>query len=52
MEAIEKEGRLGDSIHALRRLASDDLKLAEVLRTFRILCPGPFSHISSRGGSV
>ena len=37
VEAIEKEGRLRDLIHALRRLASDDPKLAEVLRTFRIL---------------
>ncbi len=37
VEAIEKEGRLQDLVHALRRLSLDDPKLAEVLRTFRLL---------------
>ncbi|MEJ5378495.1 MAG: hypothetical protein WHX93_18145 [bacterium] len=37
VEAIEKEGRVQDLIHALRRLSTEDQKLAEVLRSFRLL---------------
>jgi hypothetical protein len=37
IEAIEKEGRLRDLIMALRRLASEDKKLADVLRSFGLL---------------
>ncbi len=37
VEAIEKEGRVQDLVHALRRLAGEDPKLAEILRTFRLL---------------
>ncbi|MEJ5378492.1 MAG: hypothetical protein WHX93_18130 [bacterium] len=37
VEAIEKEGRVQDLVHALRRLATEDQKLAEVLRSFRLL---------------
>ena len=37
IEAIEKEGRLRDLIAALRQLAREDPKLAEVLRSFRLL---------------
>ncbi len=37
IEVIEKEGRLRDLIAALRQLAREDPKLAEVLRSFRLL---------------
>jgi len=37
IEAIEKEGRLKDLINALRRLASEDKRLADVLRSFGLL---------------
>ena len=37
IEAIEKEGRLRDLIRALRRLASEDKRLADVLRSFGLL---------------
>lgn len=37
VEAIEKEGRVQDLVHALRRLAGEDPKLAEILRTFHLL---------------
>ena len=37
IEAIEKEGRLRDLIRALRRLAEEDKKLADVLRSFGLL---------------
>lgn len=37
IEAIEREGRLIDLIRALRKLAFEDKKLAEVLRSFGIL---------------
>ncbi len=37
VEAIEKEGRVQDLVHALRRLSMEDQKLAEVLRSFRLL---------------
>ena len=37
IEVIEKEGRLRDLIKALRRLASEDKKLADVLRSFGLL---------------
>ncbi len=36
VEAIEKEGRVQDLVHALRRLSMEDQKLAEVLRSFRL----------------
>jgi len=34
---IEKEGRLSDFIKALRALASEDKKVAKVLRSFGLL---------------
>jgi len=37
IEEIEKEGRLRDLIRALRRLAEEDRKLADVLRNFGLL---------------
>ena len=37
IETIEKEGRLRDLIMALRKLASEDRKLADVLRSFGLL---------------
>ena len=37
IEAIEKEGRLSDLIRALRELAKEDSKLADVLRGFRLM---------------
>ena len=37
IEEIEKEGRLRDLIKALRKLAEEDKKLAEVLRSFGLL---------------
>ena len=37
IETIEKEGRLRDLIRALRKLAEEDKKLAEVLRSFGLL---------------
>ena len=37
IEVIEKEGKLRDLIKALRRLASEDKKLADVLRSFGLL---------------
>jgi len=37
IEEIEKEGRLRDLIKALRRLAEEDRKLADVLRSFGLL---------------
>ena len=37
IEVIEREGKLGDLIKALRRLASEDKKLADVLRNFGLL---------------
>ena len=37
IEIIEKEGRLRDLIRALRALASEDKKLAKVLRSFGLL---------------
>ncbi len=37
IEEIEKEGRLGDLINALRELAHHDKRLAEVLRSFNLL---------------
>jgi len=37
IEVIEREGKLRDLIKALRRLASEDKKLADVLRSFGLL---------------
>ena len=37
IERIEREGRLVDLIGALRELAKEDRKLAEILRGFRLL---------------
>jgi len=37
IEVIEKEGRLSDFIKALRALASEDKKVAKVLRSFGLL---------------
>ena len=37
IEIIEKEGKLRDLIKALRRLASEDKRLADVLRSFGLL---------------
>ena len=37
IEVIEKEGRLRDLIRALRELASEDKKLANILRSFDLL---------------
>ena len=37
IEAIEKEGRLRDLIRALRKLASEDKRLADVLESFGLL---------------
>ncbi len=37
IEVIEKEGKLRDLIKALRRLASEDKKLADVLRSYGLL---------------
>ena len=37
IEAIEREGRLSDLIRALRELAKEDSKLADVLRGFRLM---------------
>jgi len=37
LEAIEKEGRLIDRINALRKLASENKKLADVLSSFGLL---------------
>jgi len=37
IERIEREGRLVDLIGALRELAKEDKKLAEILRGFRLL---------------
>jgi len=37
IEMIEKEGKLRDLIKALRKLASEDKKLADVLRSFGLL---------------
>jgi len=37
IEAIEKEGRLSDLIKALRKLATENQKLADVLRSFGLL---------------
>ena len=37
IEIIEKEGRLRELIRALRALASEDKKLAKVLRSFGLL---------------
>ena len=37
IEAIEKEGRLSDLIMALRKLASEEKKVAVVLRSFGLL---------------
>jgi len=37
IEIIEKEGRLSDFIKALRALASEDKKVAKVLRSFGLL---------------
>ena len=37
IEVIEKEGKLRDLIKALRRLASEDKRLADVLRSFGLL---------------
>jgi len=37
IEVIEKEGRLKDLIRALRKLASEDKKLANILRSFDLL---------------
>ena len=37
IEAIEKEGRLSDLIMALRKLASEEKKVATVLRSFGLL---------------
>jgi len=37
IEAIEKEGRLRDLIRALREIASEDKRLADVLRSFGLL---------------
>jgi predicted PurR-regulated permease PerM len=37
IEAIEKEGKLTDLINALRKLASENKKLADVLRSFGLL---------------
>ena len=37
IDAIEKEGRLRDLIMALRKLALEDKKLADVLRSFGLL---------------
>ena len=36
-EAIEREGRLVDLIGALRELAKEDRRLAEILRGFRLM---------------
>ncbi|MGC8719988.1 MAG: hypothetical protein ACP5TY_08255 [Thermodesulforhabdaceae bacterium] len=37
IETIEKEGRLVHVIQALRKLAEEDKKVAEILRTFRLM---------------
>ena len=37
IEVIEREGKLRDLIKALRRLASEDKKLADVLRSYGLL---------------
>ena len=37
IETIEKEGRLRDLIKALRKLAAEDMRVAEVLRSFGLL---------------
>ncbi|MCD6213922.1 MAG: hypothetical protein J7J46_02980, partial [Candidatus Desulfofervidus sp.] len=37
IEVIEKEGRLRDLIRALRELASEDKRLANILRSFDLL---------------
>ena len=37
IESIEREGRLRDVINALRELAKEDDKLAQVLRSFKLL---------------
>ncbi len=37
IEAIEREGKLSDLIRALRELAKEDSKLADVLRGFRLM---------------
>jgi len=37
IEAIEKEGKLSDLIKALRKLATENQKLADVLRSFGLL---------------